>query len=124
MTFERLKEDNDFEAPCDGFKCSSGPCIELGQVCNGLSDCPDGGDELNCEGELFKEAVEQLKRNKCLETRPSAAWNEKRPCCQCGPFESKSRINKGKQDKQPVERLGKRLVERNGSAFPGVERES
>lgn len=51
VVFALPEEGNDFEAPCSGFKCSNGPCIEWAEVCNGRSECPDGSDEHNCPGE-------------------------------------------------------------------------
>ena len=31
------------------YTCRSGKCIPLTSVCDGSKDCPDSGDESNCE---------------------------------------------------------------------------
>ena len=37
------------------FTCDSGHCIELEKKCDGIVDCEDDSDELNCEFLLVKE---------------------------------------------------------------------
>ena len=37
------------------FTCDSGHCIELEKKCDGIVDCEDSSDELNCEFLLVKE---------------------------------------------------------------------
>ena len=33
----------------DNFRCTSGECIEKGNICNGINDCRDGSDETGCQ---------------------------------------------------------------------------
>ena len=33
------------------FACASGECVLLSDQCNGVKDCEDGSDELNCDWE-------------------------------------------------------------------------
>ena len=39
-----------FSAPveCVDFQCGNGDCLSQDSVCNGVPDCEDGSDELNC----------------------------------------------------------------------------
>lgn len=33
-------------------QCSNGDCIDMDYVCDGLQDCPNGEDEINCAGQV------------------------------------------------------------------------
>ena len=35
-------------APCDGYTCNDGECINQSWVCDGDNDCNDGKDEEDC----------------------------------------------------------------------------
>ncbi|GFY44187.1 uncharacterized protein CG3556 [Trichonephila inaurata madagascariensis] len=37
----------------DSFKCSSGICLPMSQVCDGVKHCYDGADEIGCETGVF-----------------------------------------------------------------------
>ena len=41
------------------FQCNDGLCIPLMRVCNGIDDCEDGSDEINCEG------CSEMVQNEC-----------------------------------------------------------
>ena len=41
------------------FQCNDGSCIPLMRVCNGIDDCEDGSDEINCEG------CSEMVQNEC-----------------------------------------------------------
>ncbi len=40
---------NIFQCLDDEFSCSDGTCLPFQQRCDGVSDCNDSGDEMNCE---------------------------------------------------------------------------
>ena len=33
---------------CDGLRCPLGKCLNISQICNGIIECRNGEDELNC----------------------------------------------------------------------------
>ena len=33
----------------DDFECTNGQCISMNAICNGVPDCVDNSDELNCQ---------------------------------------------------------------------------
>ena len=43
---------DEISCPCkeDSFQCSNAVCIPSSSVCDGVSDCGEGEDELNCPG--------------------------------------------------------------------------
>jgi len=43
LVFFQLKESNEL------FLCSSGDFIRKRHVCNGITECPDGSDEAQCQ---------------------------------------------------------------------------
>ena len=48
------------------FKCSFAFCIPLRQVCDGMRDCPDGDDEVNCELLQCTELFQCRQSARCL----------------------------------------------------------
>ena len=37
----------------DEYTCLDGACVHLDDVCDGISDCKDKSDELNCQSIIF-----------------------------------------------------------------------
>ena len=54
------------EPDCNGWRCECGRCIGTEKICNGIRDCPDGGDESQ---EQCKQKKDQCEKNveKCSE---------------------------------------------------------
>lgn len=49
------------ECKPDSFVCDNGQCIDADLKCDGLPNCRDGSDEVNCRGKAeFK--INQIKR--------------------------------------------------------------
>lgn len=45
---EKTKNDIKEELNCYGFLCLNGKCIDSASYCNGVYDCADRSDEINC----------------------------------------------------------------------------